>query len=106
MKPESLDFTGFFGFRISLPLHRSRGLGGYVVDYAVDVGYFVYYAVGYAAEYFIGDVRPVGCHEIDRGDSADGYKAFCRSEKSYRWKASLIIRAASVAGIFVFSIRR
>jgi len=38
------------------------------------VGYFVYYAVGYAAEYFIWDVRPVGRHEIDRSDSADGYK--------------------------------
>ena len=38
------------------------------------MGNFVYYAVGYAAEYFIWDVRPVGRHEIDRGDGADGYK--------------------------------
>ena len=42
---KTVGMTGFFGFRFLFPLNGSRGFGGDVVNYAVDAGDLVYYAV-------------------------------------------------------------
>ena len=65
-------FTGFFTGANLFPLHRCGGLGRDVIDYTVDVLYFVGDAVADAGEDVIGDLCPVGGHEVVGRDGTDG----------------------------------
>ena len=72
MNPQSLDFTGFSGFRTSLPFYGCGGFRGDVVGDAVDAGYFVDDADGDPVEYVVGYSCPVCGHEVAGGDCAQG----------------------------------
>ena len=48
--PKTQSFRGFPGLCLSLPLNRSRGFVGYVIEDAVDVGDFGNDALGDAAQ--------------------------------------------------------
>ncbi len=55
-----------------LPLDRAGGLGGDVVDDAVDPLDLVDDPVAHPREDVVGDPRPVGSHRVLAGDGADG----------------------------------
>ena len=53
-KPCSETFV-ISGFKVSFPFNSCGGFAGDVVYYSVNAADFVYYAVGYYGEDFVGD---------------------------------------------------
>lgn len=53
-----------------LPFNRRRGFGADVVDDAVDAEDFVDDPFACLCQHFVGQARPFGGHEIDRGNRA------------------------------------
>jgi hypothetical protein len=56
-----------------LPFYGRRGLGGNIVDNAVDAVYLVNDAVGDTRQQVVGQTRPVGGHGVIAGDGAHRY---------------------------------
>ena len=55
-----------------LPLDCCRRFAGYIIDDAVDAADLVDDSAGDKAEHFVGDLREVGGHKVQRLDGADG----------------------------------
>lgn len=66
----ALQRTG--GLLQSFPLNSRGGLGGNIVDDAVDVGHLIDDADGDPVQHIVGDPGPVGGHEVRGGDTAEG----------------------------------
>ena len=63
--------TGFFKQLDLFPLNRCRGLGGHIVEHAVDTGDLVYNAHRDAVEHVIRQAHPIGGHEVGGADGAE-----------------------------------
>ena len=60
----------------SLPLHGSGWFCRDVVDYAVDVGYFVDNAVADLLQKVVRDACERGCHEVRGAHASEGQRVF------------------------------
>lgn len=63
---------GFLAFRGLFPLDSRGGLGGNIVDDAVDVGHLIDDTDRDPVQHIVGDPGPVGGHEVRGGDAAEG----------------------------------
>lgn len=70
--PESLAGQDFRAISFLFPLNSRGGLGGNIVDDAVDVGHLIDDADGDPVQHIVGDPGPVGGHEVRGGDTAEG----------------------------------
>jgi len=61
----------FFRLYDLFPLNRCRGLGGHIVEHAVDTGDLVYNAHRDAVEHVIRQAHPIGGHEVGGADGAE-----------------------------------
>ena len=74
MKPESLDFTGFFGFRISFPFDCSAGFRCQIIENSVDAFDLSGDSLGDVSEQIVRDFLDACFDRIGCIDCADNNK--------------------------------
>ena len=70
--PRYIPHIIFSGYWRLLPLNGCWWLGGAVVDYTIDALNIINDLIGDLGEELVWELRPIGRHCIDGGDSSQG----------------------------------
>ncbi len=65
-------------FKNSFPLDGGRGLGGNIVDDAIDTRHLIDDADGNTIQHIVGNAGPVSSHEVGGGDAAERQRIVIR----------------------------